>query len=334
VCKRKRGKVVNNKVIDFKAITGQKPRIEIHPKYARPVGRWSSQFVREIELVAHQHEPLTGHDWSKVEDDDKFDIDMHLPHVKYVVDKILGERLRGFRCVLNSHYKKFENDGVARRHPYGGLAQEKWDACCDWFGREEFKNISDQNSSNRQKLPTNHCGGSKPFVKYLEESQPVGMIELYRRAHFSSKGWTSLAAEENSHDRMQQLKDELEAEGVMPKTEDEILNTRRKCKGGETEWNFKGEGPRKLKSVMKSSRLKLCLKEKKERRWMLVKRGSRLGCCNSMPNLHEVRVHRFLSGSLNGIVQRSFMVSLKEKSREIDIIKATLSRQAPKEEKQ
>ncbi|KAF6144766.1 hypothetical protein GIB67_016840, partial [Kingdonia uniflora] len=239
-CKKKRGKAVNNEVIDYKAITGQKPRIEIHPKYAEPVGRWSSQFVREIGLVARQHGPLTGHDWSKVEDDargplrdcvmDKLDIDMHLPHVKYVVDKILGERLRNFRCVPNSHYKKFENDRVARRHPYGGLTQEKWDACCDGFRREEFMNISDQNSSNRQNLPTNHCGGSKPFVKYLEEScdsetqQLVGMIELYRRSHFSSKGWTSLVAEEN-YDRMQQLKDELEAEGAMPKTEDEILNT-------------------------------------------------------------------------------------------------------------
>ncbi|KAF6171811.1 hypothetical protein GIB67_007332 [Kingdonia uniflora] len=153
-CKKKRGKAVNNKVIDYKAITGQKPRIEIHPKYARPVGRWSSQFVREVGLVARQHGPLTGHNWSNVEDDvkgplrdrvmDKFDIDMHLPHVKYVVDKILGERLRGFRCILNSHYKKFENDRVARRHPYCGLAQEKWDACCDWFGREEFKDRMQQ----------------------------------------------------------------------------------------------------------------------------------------------------------------------------------------------
>ncbi|KAF6173502.1 hypothetical protein GIB67_031093 [Kingdonia uniflora] len=99
-CKRKRGKAVNNEVIDYKAITGQKPRIEIHQKYKRSVGRWSSQFVREIGLVARQHGPLAGYSRSKVEDDvrgplrdrvlDKFDIDMHLPYVKYVVDKILG----------------------------------------------------------------------------------------------------------------------------------------------------------------------------------------------------------------------------------------------------
>ncbi|KAF6148531.1 hypothetical protein GIB67_042490 [Kingdonia uniflora] len=56
-----------------------------------------------------------------------------------------------------------------------------------------------------------------------ETQQPVGMIKLYRRTHFNSKGWTSHAAEEN-YDRMQQLKDELEAEGAMPKTEDKILN--------------------------------------------------------------------------------------------------------------
>ncbi|KAF6161416.1 hypothetical protein GIB67_009295, partial [Kingdonia uniflora] len=137
--KRKRRKAMNNKVIDYKAITGQKPRIEIHTKYARPVGRWGYQFFREVGLIAIQHGPLMGHDWSKVKDDDKFDIDMHLLHVKYIVDKILGEHLRGFRCFLNSNYKKFKNNGVARRYPYGGLAQEKWDACCDWFGREEFK---------------------------------------------------------------------------------------------------------------------------------------------------------------------------------------------------
>ncbi|KAF6170802.1 hypothetical protein GIB67_015754 [Kingdonia uniflora] len=50
------------------------------------------------------------------------------------------------------------------------------------------------------------------------------MIELYRRTHFSSKGWTSHVVEEN-YDRIQQLKDELEAEGLVLKTEDEILNT-------------------------------------------------------------------------------------------------------------
>ncbi|KAF6140686.1 hypothetical protein GIB67_013979 [Kingdonia uniflora] len=143
-------------------------------------------FVREVGLVTRQDGPLTGHDWSKVEDDvrgplrdrvmDKFDIDMHLPHVKYAVDKILGERL------------------------------------------SVSGNIIGQNSRNRQKLPTNHCGGSKPFIKYLEE-----------------------------YDRMQQLKDESEAEGVVSKREDEILNTRRKCKGRGTKMNFKGKGPRKLK---------------------------------------------------------------------------------------
>ncbi|KAF6175883.1 hypothetical protein GIB67_003371 [Kingdonia uniflora] len=133
-CKRKRGKAVNNKVIDYKAITLQNPRIEIHPKYARPVRRWSSQFVREVGLVARQHGPLTGHDWSNVEDDVR-----------------------------------------------------------------------------------------RPLRDRIVTQQPVGMTELYRRTHLSTKGWTSLVAEEN-YDRMQQLKDELEAEGVVPKTEDKIRN--------------------------------------------------------------------------------------------------------------
>ncbi|KAF6166812.1 hypothetical protein GIB67_005688 [Kingdonia uniflora] len=146
-----------------------------------------------------------SHDRSKVEDDvkgplrdrvmDKFDIDMHLLHVKYVVDKILGERLRGFRCILNSHYKKFKNDEVARRHPYGG--------------KEEFKRVS-------------------------ETQQPIGMIELYRRTHFSRKGWTSLVAEEN-------YVNGSEAEGVVPKIEDEILNTVLGIRSG----YFKGLGQRR-----------------------------------------------------------------------------------------
>ncbi|KAF6137836.1 hypothetical protein GIB67_040544 [Kingdonia uniflora] len=78
-CKRKRGKDLNNEVIDYKAITGQKQRIEIHPKYARP---------------------------------NKFDIDMHLPHMKYVVDKILGERLRGFRTECNNLKDELEAEGA------------------------------------------------------------------------------------------------------------------------------------------------------------------------------------------------------------------------------
>ncbi|KAF6152853.1 hypothetical protein GIB67_025871 [Kingdonia uniflora] len=260
-CKRKREKAVNNEVIDYNAITGQKPRIKIHPKYARPVGRWSSQFVRKIGLVTRQHGPLTGHDWSKVGNDvrgplrdrviDKFDIDMHLPHEKYVADKILGEHIRGFWCVFNSHYKKFENDGVARRYPYGGLAQEKWDAYCDWFGREEFKNISDQNSSNRQKLPTNHCGGSKPFVKYFEES-----VACLRD---SATCWNDriISTECNN------LKDELEVEGAMPKTEDEILNKRRKCNRGETKRNFKEERSRKLKKRNEELKAEMVSQRKK-----------------------------------------------------------------------
>ncbi|KAF6152037.1 hypothetical protein GIB67_031359 [Kingdonia uniflora] len=193
-CKRKKGKAVNNKVINYKVITSKKPRIEIHQKYARSVKRWSSQFVREVELVARQHGPLTDHDWSRVEDD---------------VGEPLCDRIMGGTTIL-----------------LRWLAQEKWDAYYDWFGREKFKKISEQNSCNRLKLPTNHCGGSKPFVKYLEEfrdsktQQPIGMIELYHRTHLSSKGWTSLIDEEN----YQQLKDESEAEGIVPMTEDKILN--------------------------------------------------------------------------------------------------------------
>ncbi|KAF6138517.1 hypothetical protein GIB67_022551 [Kingdonia uniflora] len=118
IYKRKRGKVVNNKVIDYKAITGKKPRIEIHPKY------------------------------------DKFDIDMHLPHVN-------------------------------------GLAQEKWDACCDWFGREEFKRNS-------------------------KTQQPIGMIELYRQTQSISMGWTSLIAEEN-YDILSRFSKGL-GHGVLPQS--------------------------------------------------------------------------------------------------------------------
>ncbi|KAF5185624.1 hypothetical protein FRX31_024789 [Thalictrum thalictroides] len=135
---KRKGRAANGSVKRFKkGNNGQRPRIVIKDGMMTPIGAWSTEFVNEISIIFRKHAPLTILDWRIVPRGVKntmhdflkvsFGIDLHLPHVRKVVDKFLGQRFRDYRCTLHKHYKSFGDDDTNRRKkPFDNVVQEAW----------------------------------------------------------------------------------------------------------------------------------------------------------------------------------------------------------------
>lgn len=238
-----RGKAKNQALTDHIKATGQKPRIEIPVGLARPVGKWSREFVSEVGIICRTYAPLTCYNWKSMKKHQRkafherirgrFDIDLHLPHVGKVVNSYMGQRFKDYRCRLYQYYKRLEGDHhQRRRHPYEGVSQEHWYAICDRFQTEDFKKLSEKNSANRKFLHVNHCAGSKSFVRYREELRleelnfireltmwkvKMGVIGLVLSLR------TSPLAKKN-HEEMLKLQSQPILDGCDPLTEDEICD--------------------------------------------------------------------------------------------------------------
>ncbi|KAL5703592.1 hypothetical protein ACHQM5_022121 [Ranunculus cassubicifolius] len=70
---------------------------------------------------------------------ENFDVDIHNPHVKKVVNKFLAQRLREHRCRLHKYYKNLGDSIDKRQSPPKNLSQEDWNTLCSTFETEEFK---------------------------------------------------------------------------------------------------------------------------------------------------------------------------------------------------
>ncbi|KAF5178038.1 hypothetical protein FRX31_032375, partial [Thalictrum thalictroides] len=174
----------------------------------------------------------------------KFDVNFDDPSVREIVNKQMGEALRLHRCRMHQHYKSL---GVDKKgSPPKDIADAPWAEICDWFESEEFKKLSEKNSTNIKEKVINHRGGAKSFAVYYEEDKAKkmeraaareaagevdtpedvdreeGRIEFYRRMHYNEeKGWISPLAEDN-YVKMLELQDTPPVEGKKPMTEDEI----------------------------------------------------------------------------------------------------------------
>ncbi|KAF9617283.1 hypothetical protein IFM89_035227 [Coptis chinensis] len=137
---KKRGKAINNTLNNFRVRQGgQKPRIKILPGMLRPVGKWSSQFATEVGILCCKQAPLSFQNWILVKKKNwpaittmhehiltKFDIDLHILHVKRVVTSFLGQRFREFRYRMHKYYKRAGSDHRRLEKPYDGVSQEDW----------------------------------------------------------------------------------------------------------------------------------------------------------------------------------------------------------------
>ncbi|KAK9214126.1 hypothetical protein WN944_006114 [Citrus x changshan-huyou] len=103
----------------------------------------------------------------------------------------MGGRYRDMRHWMYDHYLDYPSFEEALKHSYPGICPNDWAWLChNICNSASFQTQSTKNKANRAKLPYVHCGGSRPFVNYLEDDMVDGEIELFHVTHFSkTKGY-------------------------------------------------------------------------------------------------------------------------------------------------
>ncbi|KAK9217935.1 hypothetical protein WN943_006567 [Citrus x changshan-huyou] len=226
--KRTRGPSRGKKTDDIVQLSG-KIKLHISPETNRPVGhKYSSMLSSECGYLVRRFAPLQHEKWSKIpesEKQSKFDIDLNLPHVRRCVNNIMGGRYRDMRHWMYDHYLDYPSFEEALKHSYPGICPDDWAWLChNIYNSASFQTQSTKNKANRAKLPYVHCGGSRPFVNYLEDDMVDGEIELFRVTHFSkTKGWVNEVAHLN-HDQMVEIQQQQQTdpEEAKPLTQREI----------------------------------------------------------------------------------------------------------------
>ncbi|KAL9408181.1 hypothetical protein AB3S75_046685 [Citrus x aurantiifolia] len=189
----------------------------------------------ECGYLVRRFAPLQHEKWSKIPESEKqvlfdllllkFEIDLNLPHVRRCVNNILGGRYRDMRHWMYDHYLDCPSFEEAPKHSYPGICLDDWAWLChNIYNSVSFQTQSTKNKANRAKLPYVHCGGSRPFVNYLEDDMVDGEIELFRVTHFSkTKGWVNEVAHLN-HDQMVEIQQQQQTdpEEAKPLTQREI----------------------------------------------------------------------------------------------------------------
>ncbi|KAF9614994.1 hypothetical protein IFM89_021548 [Coptis chinensis] len=110
---------------------------------------WSQQRITELKPFARFRIPPFAHYWKDVTDDqrkslhklvlEKFDMDIHLPHVETHVNNYIRDRFRDHRCALHKYYVSIPNNVNKRQHPFDGVSQESWERWCDLWETDKFK---------------------------------------------------------------------------------------------------------------------------------------------------------------------------------------------------
>ncbi|KAF9598455.1 hypothetical protein IFM89_027888 [Coptis chinensis] len=67
--KRVRGRAKNKYLTKHIKRGGGRPRIEILPGKARPIGDWGQEWINELGLIAKDDMPPFAHKWKDVDDD-------------------------------------------------------------------------------------------------------------------------------------------------------------------------------------------------------------------------------------------------------------------------
>ncbi|KAJ9678812.1 hypothetical protein PVL29_020878 [Vitis rotundifolia] len=178
----------------------------------------SAKFSNECGYLIRKFAPLQFEKWSIIPAMDtqplvdrllsKFDLDMSKTYITKYVHEIMGQRYRTYRYDLHQHFKQFETVEEARLHP----PDDKRAAI---------------NSENREKLPFNHRGGSKPFAFHRQHNsmsvatgELQGEVELFHATHYNeSKGWINDTAKSRY---MRKLQEQSTQDGDTPISDLEI----------------------------------------------------------------------------------------------------------------
>ncbi|XP_057966041.1 uncharacterized protein LOC131156404 [Malania oleifera] len=151
---------------------------------------------------------------------EEFDMDiLHADHVKRAVDVQLCNKFKSYRAKRHEHFRAMGDE--AETHPYNKISQEDWEVVCCHFCDPHYQAVYGKNATNRSKLPTTHCGGSRLFVnhrqRYPATSAEELLLDLYQRTHQQRLGeWCDGA--QSKHARMVELRDAPVEEGSQQMT--------------------------------------------------------------------------------------------------------------------
>ncbi|GFP79089.1 hypothetical protein PHJA_000052400 [Phtheirospermum japonicum] len=174
----------------------------------------------------HQCSMLAGRKFQRIQ---KFNLQENV-EIKKVVFQQLNRQYRSLRHKLHDHYAKNKDDEKILEQPPQGITVENWQVLIDYFESDEFKEVSDRNKRNRDKLKMAHTCGTKSIAQYCyeERDQETGQeptrTSTWMKTRFSNKkkDWIDDASREAYEDIMK-LQNEGGVDTEGPVSEDEAF---------------------------------------------------------------------------------------------------------------
>ncbi|XP_058107896.1 uncharacterized protein LOC131251284 [Magnolia sinica] len=120
---------------------------------------------------------------------DKFHLDLSVPHISYAVNDMMKERFKAYHGKLYQQYKRSASHGEPAQSAPPHVNHEDWRILYDRFSSDSFQKRSKINSDNKRKLEVNHVAGSKSFVRLhhdMQDSvtgQEPGPVDFYKGTH-------------------------------------------------------------------------------------------------------------------------------------------------------
>ncbi|KAG6507636.1 hypothetical protein ZIOFF_032987 [Zingiber officinale] len=147
-----------------------------------PIGPNAASFMTELGLSVKKFAPLQAKSWKRIPAENKrmiydrisaaFDISFQegSSSVMKETDRLMSARYRDNRSKMHNHYKKLSHLPPVERRQHIPIefceTQDDWDYMCTLFESKAFQKRSAINVENQGKLPYNHRGGSKSFIRY------------------------------------------------------------------------------------------------------------------------------------------------------------------------
>ncbi|CAL5396467.1 unnamed protein product [Camellia sinensis] len=150
---------------------------------------------------ALQNEPL----WTDISEEDKETLIAYLQegfkfiNEPYDIESILNlmhDLYKSYRYDLQQHFRSFPTMESTLADPPENMEKEVWRFLCEKWSDKDYKVRCGKNKLNREKLKVLHTASSKAFKK-VQYDEELGLVELYKKTHFSEKkeAWVHANAE-------------------------------------------------------------------------------------------------------------------------------------------
>ncbi|CAL5349065.1 unnamed protein product [Camellia sinensis] len=229
--KRGRGKSRSLKLAKLKN-QGVRLPIQICKVSGRPYGEASEKFTSELGIVTRQFAPQNVPSWTDISEEDKETLVAYLQegfkftNEPYAIESILNlmhDRYKSYRHDLRQRFRSFPTMESALADPPENMEKETWKFLCEKWSDKDYKVRCGKNKLNREKLKVLHTAGSKAFRKNRATGEELGLVELYKKTHFSEKkeAWVHADAEIR-HYKLEKRQEKAIEEGSCPISDEQL----------------------------------------------------------------------------------------------------------------